>query len=146
MIHLSYFRFLLPLSLLLIFCEMSAQEATTEITVSTFDLRAETPRRAVVSALNASKNKAVIVMTRGADQTLIDQVKADLKVLIRNGQKRIVLVLAQPFPEDPEPLVCIYADGKPYALLKNAKQNAQTSADLYRLVQESYQSFVLNEK
>ena len=145
MIHLSYSSLSLSLGLFLVCLNLSAQETITEIKVSTFDLRAETPKRAVVSALHASKNKAIIVMTRGADQNLIDQVKADLEVLIRNGCKRIVLVLAQSFPEEHKPFICIYADGRPYALLKNVEKNAQTSVDLYRMVQESYQSFVLSE-
>ena len=106
--------------------------------VPLFDLRAETPERAVLSAIHASKEKAVIVMTRGASKELNGQVYGDLTALSRNDYKRVVLVFAQPFEEDPSPLICIYANGYPYAMLKHAKADAQTSLDLYKLVKEAY--------
>ena len=135
-------------SILLITCWIAichnvyGQNTDKDTFVSLFDLRQETPERAVISALHASKSNAIIVMARGADQTLIDQTEADLSVLVRSGHNRLVFVLSQPFEDDPVPLICIYAEGKPYILLKNVQADARTSADLYRHVKEAYNQFI----
>jgi len=120
-----------------------AQEPDTLVVVRQIDLRGETAETAVLSALKASKKQVVIIMVQNASPDLITQMENDIRGLIHIGYKRLVFVLGQGFTDDRRPTISIYSGGHIYALMKDITPNAQTSADLFKLVRDAYDESVV---
>lgn len=129
---------------LLLFCSISKGQSpdSTVVKVQKVDFRGQRPQKATVAAVSASKHKTIVVLLRGADQKLLDEVEGNLKAVIRNGYQRIGLILSDNFPNEEYPTISIYADGKVYAVIDSPKANSKTSLSVYKLIIDAYQDAI----
>jgi len=107
------------------------------------DFRGQRPQAALMAAVSASRQDVVVIVVEGGDEALIAETEENLKGLIRNGYTRLGLILCDNLPGDTSPVVVIATDGLDYAIVKDAKPDAQTSADVYKLVRDAYQEYIL---
>jgi len=131
---------------LLFFCSISnAQSPNSKIVkVQKADFRGQRPQKATVAAVSASKHKTIVVLLRGADQKLLDEVEGNLKAIIRNGYQRIGLILSDNFPNEENPVLSIYAGGKVYAVLDSPTADSKTSLSVYKLIIDAYQKSIVS--
>ena len=108
------------------------------------DFRGQRPQKATVAAVSASKHKTIVVLLRGADQKLLDEVEGNLKAIIRNGYQRIGLILSDNFPNEENPVLSIYADGKVYAVIDSPKADSKTSLSVYKFIIDAYQDSIVS--
>ena len=98
----------------------------------------------MVAAVSASKQKTIVILLRGADEKLLDEVEGNLKAVILNGYQRIGLILSDNFPDEDDPVLSIYAGGKIYAIVDSPKTDAKTSLSVYQLIIEAYQDSIVS--
>lgn len=106
--------------------------------VQKYDLRQEPAASAVVAGLSASRNGVVVVLLRGGDQQLIDDVESNMKGLILNGFERIGLILGSSFSNESNPVISIYSQGKVYAVIEDARTDTDTKLAVFKLVRDAY--------
>lgn len=116
---------------------------TASIIVRQIDLRNYSAETAVASSLQASQKQVVIILVQNGNADLITQTELDIKGLTRAGYERLILVVGQGLSNEPESIISIYAGGHTYALMKNVSPNAQTSANLFKLIQDAYHENIM---
>ncbi|MBI1227786.1 MAG: hypothetical protein GC192_21305 [Bacteroidetes bacterium] len=114
-----------------------------EIELQKADFRGQRPQGAIMAAVSASRQDVVIVFLQGCSDEMIAETEGNLKGLIRNGYTRLGLILSDSFPDEPMPIVAIFSIGLVYAEIHDAKVDAQTSSDVYKLVRDAYQEDIL---
>ena len=131
---------------LLLFCSISKGQSpdSTVVKVQKVDFRGQRPQKATVAAVSASKHKTIVVLLRGANQKLLDEVEGNLKAAVRNGYQRIGLILSDNFPNEEYPTISIYADGKVYAVIDSPKVDSKTSLSVYKLIIDAYQDSIVS--
>lgn len=107
------------------------------------DFRGQRPQGAIVAAVSASRQDVVVVVVEGGDENLIAETEGNLKGLVRNGFTRLGLILCDQLPENTSPAVIIYSGGFTYAIVHDAKADAKTSSDVYKLVRDAYEADIL---
>lgn len=107
------------------------------------DFRGQRPQAALMAAVSASRQDVVVVIVEGGDAELIFETESNLKGLIRNGYTRLGLILCDPLPDSTTPVVAIISSGLAYAVVQDAKADAKTSSDVYKLVRDAYQEDIL---
>ena len=131
---------------LLFFCPITNGQSpdSTIVKVQKADFRGQRPQKAMVAAVSASKQKTIVILLRGADEKLLDEVEGNLKAVILNGYQRIGLILSDNFPDEDDPVLSIYAGGKIYAIVDSPKTDAKTSLSVYQLIIEAYQDSIVS--
>lgn len=110
--------------------------------VQKYDLRQEPAAPAVVAGLSASRNGVVVVLVRGGDQQLINEVESNMKALILNGFERIGLILGSSFSNESKPVISIFSQGQVYAVIEDAKADTDTKLALFKLVRDAYKEHI----
>ena len=118
-----------------------AQNPAIEIQKS--DFRGQRPQGAVVAAVSASQQDVVVVVVEGGNDSLIAETEGNLKGLARNGYSRIGLILCDSLPGNLTPVIAIFSGGFAYAVIHDAKADAKTSSDVYKLVRDAYQEDIM---
>jgi hypothetical protein len=85
------------------------------------------------------------VIVEGGDDKLIMETENNLKGLIRNGFTRLGLIICDPLPDNQVPVIAIVSSGLAYAVVQDAKADAKTSSDVYKLVRDAYQEDILSK-
>lgn len=111
--------------------------------VQKYDLRQEPAASAVVAGLSASRNGVVVVLVRGGDQQLINEVENNMKALMLNGFERIGLILGSSFSNESKPVISIFSQGQVYAVIEDAKADTDTKLAVFKLVRDSYTENVI---
>lgn len=111
--------------------------------VQKYDLRQEPAASAVAAGLSASRKGVVVVLVRGGDQQLIDEVDGNMKALILNGFERIGLILGSSFSNENNPVISIFSQGQVYAVIEDAKADTGTKLALFKLVRDAYREHIV---
>lgn len=118
---------------------------TGNLEIQKVDFRGQRPQAAIMAAVSASRQDVVVVIVEGGDDKLIVETENNLKGLIRNGYTRLGLILCDPLPDETTPIVAIFSIGLAYAVVHDAKADAKTSLDVYKLVRDAYQEDILSK-
>ncbi|MFM9949456.1 MAG: hypothetical protein ACKV1O_16080 [Saprospiraceae bacterium] len=110
--------------------------------VQLYDLRHEPAASAVAAGLSASRQSVVVVLVRGGDKTLIDEVEGNMRALMLNKFERIGLILGSNFSNEYDPVISIFSNGQVYAVIEEAKADADTKLSLFKLVRDAYQEHI----
>lgn len=121
---------------------LNAQTDTTGITIQRADFRGKRPQTATVAAISASQQKVIVILLRGADSILIQEMEGNIKGLIRSGFTRIGLVLGDSYESEQTPVISIYADGNTYAVIQDVNSSSNTHLSVFNLVRDAYNKII----
>jgi hypothetical protein len=119
--------------------ETRAQSPSTEdIEIQKADFRGQRPQGAFIAAASASSQDVVVVIVEGGDEKLIAETEGNLRALARNSYTRLGLILCDRLPDSTAPAVIVVSGGLTYAIVHDAKADAKTSSDVYKLIRDAY--------
>lgn len=127
------------LFLVLAFSAAGQTDPNAPIQIQKADFRGQRPQAALMAAVSASSQDVIVIVVEGGSEALIADTEGNLKGLVRDGYTRLGLILCDNLPGDTSPVVVIVSIGLAYAIVKDAKADAKTSADVYKLVRDAYQ-------
>lgn len=147
---MNYLKPILNIGFLLILnlvfsTSINAQTQDKVNEIRTIDMRGQSPVKASVVALKASRNDVIVVLINGGDKELIDKTKSKLKALSHQGYNRIGVVLGNLQEGSKGSILAVVSDGTLYAAINEAKSDTTTMWKIYNLVRDAYQDNILSK-
>ncbi len=115
------------------------------IEIQKADFRGQRPQGAFIAAGSASRQDFVVVIVEGGDEKLIAETEGNLKGLALNGYTRLGMILCDRLPDSTAPAIIVVSGGLTYAIVHDAKADAKTSSDVYKLIRDAYVEDIISK-